>query len=122
MLVIIGLSIHLWNKRESDERARQERLYADVAAQVWVASATYRTNPERSRQFRDSLLASKGITVQQLYDFLLKHRDQPEAIDQFAYKLQTGIDSLVYVRDSLMKIAADSLKNKSIKTSDTLKK
>lgn len=120
ILGVAGLSFHLIRRHEATDRAKQEEKYANIAAQVWVASATYRNNPDQFRLFRDSLLSANGITVEQMYDFIRKHKETPEAIDQFAYKMQAGVDSLVHFQDSLRRARADSIRADSLAKADTL--
>lgn len=121
ILGVVGLSFHLVRLHEADVRAKQEEKFASIAAQVWVASATYRNNPDQFESFRDSLLSANGITVEQMYDFIRKHKEAPEAIDQFAYKMQAKVDSLVQFQDSLRRARADSIRADSLAKADTLK-
>ncbi len=59
ILLAIVLSVHLYRLHREDLRVKQEKKFADIAAQIWVASATYRNNPDRFKMFRDSLLGRK---------------------------------------------------------------
>lgn len=123
ILIAIVLSVHLLRLHEISAKAQLEKKYADVAARVWVGSATYRDNQDRFKQYRDSILKANGITIDEMYKFIKRHKEAPEAIDQFAYKLKASVDSMVFVQDSILKAVADSTSEAKARTKakDSLK-
>ena len=114
LVVVIGLGYH-YGRRYLEERgaAEQERI-ARVTAEVWVATALYRDNPDEYIRYRDSLLAAERVSRNDLEAFLDRFESRPEDYLPFAERVQKYVDSLVDIQDSLdreAKIqAADSLR------------
>jgi hypothetical protein len=106
-LVIIGLGVGgyvLWDKWSSERKALEERELALVTAQIWVATAKYRNEPEKFMHYRDSLLQATGVLRQRVLDFLKTREAEPEELFPFALKVQKLVDSLARVEDSIIKV------------------
>jgi len=105
-LLIIGLAVggyYFWNGWHAERQAVEERELALVTAQVWVATAIYRNEPERYMQYRDSVLLASGVSRERVLDFLKNRESQPEDLFPFAQKVQKLVDSLAHIEDSTLK-------------------
>lgn len=97
-------------RAEKEKRARIEDRYALVTAQIWVASAKHRANPEEFLRVRDSLLEADSLTSDDLRAFVAADSGQAEKLTPFMSLVQQYVDSLMDVEDSLLLIREDSLK------------
>jgi hypothetical protein len=105
-LVVIGLAVGgyiLWHGWRAERQAVEERELALVTAQVWVATAMYRNEPERYMQYRDSLLKASGVPRERVLDFLKNREANPEELFPFAQVVQKLVDSLARIEDSILK-------------------
>ena len=105
-LLVIGLGVggyFLWDKWQVEKQALEEQELALVTAQVWVATAKYRNEPERFMQYRDSLLQVAGVPRERVMDFLAGREAEPEELFPFAQKVQKLVDSLAHIEDSILK-------------------
>jgi len=126
--VIIGAvwwGFHFYHQYQTTHQIQLEQKYAQITAQIWVASAQYRKEPERFKAFRDSLLKKNNLSKEQLKQFIEKYKKEPEKLSRFSVNLNLQIDSLVMVEDSLLKLreVKDSLSQvnpDSLLTSDSL--
>ena len=112
MVIIAALLVAYW--RYSDYRAAEKTAYehkmALATAQVWIASATFRNDPDQFLQARDSILAACSLTVYDVNSFVELNIDQPEKLQRYTTLMQEYVDSLLDLQDSLRVAAADSLK------------
>ena len=76
-----------------------------VTAQVWIATAKYRNEPERYIQYRDSLLRASGVAREEISGYLERTGDPPEELLPFAQRVQGLVDSLYRIEDSVLKDA-----------------
>ena len=95
----------LWDKWSAQRELREQDRVALVTAQVWIATAKYRNEPERFIQYRDSLLAASGVRREEVFGFLERSGDPPEELLPFARKVQELVDSLYRIEDSVLKVA-----------------
>lgn len=94
----------LWDKWSSQRQVQEQNRVALVTAQAWIATAKYRNEPERYIQYRDSLLKASGVARKEVFDFLDRTGDPPEELLPFARRVQTLVDSLYRIEDSLLKL------------------
>jgi len=102
--VLIALAWFAWqlySTEQTREFEEQQQKYALVTAQVWVASATYRNNPDSFLSYRDSLLHSNDLTTDSLDRLLDYNRSEPEMLTPFARMVKAAVDSLVAIEDSI---------------------
>ena len=114
-LVLIALAWFAYTHYTAGQAEREETAieqYALITAQVWIASAKFRENPDRFLGYRDSLLKVNLLTTDSLDSFLEEYKNEPEGLTPFARMVKGFVDSLIAIEDSLAKpdsqIAADS--------------
>lgn len=78
--------------------------YALVTAQVWLASAEYRDDPQQFLNFRDSLLEATGLSLEKVDEYLRKYSKRPETYTPYLRLVKQYVDSLTQpMTDSLDK-------------------
>jgi hypothetical protein len=110
--IIIAAAVYLYvhfTSLRDDKETRLEQEYALVTAQIWVASARLRSQPEEFLRYRDSLLDEHSLTEQALLAFVRKDSSSPETLYPFSRLVQEMVDSLLDIEDSLALMAGDSL-------------
>ena len=85
------------------DQAEADRL-ARVVAEVWVGSAEYRHDPKRFIVWRDSILRVRGVTRDNIQDYIQKHSDATDKYYEFSQLVATQADSITKVKDSLLKL------------------
>ena len=114
LIALLGLVYHFGNKYLERRRAAEQSRIAHLTAEVWVATAKYRDDPDRYVRYRDSLMAAEHVSNDDIDDFLKRYEDKPERYLPFAQIVQSCVDSLVRIEDSLVRDAkikaADSLR------------
>lgn len=103
LLGLVWLAYTLWDNNQSAQRALEEERLAQVTAQVWVATALYRDDPERYLAYRDSLLEANNVPREKIFAFLEKHQNESEELLPFAQRVQQLVDSLSHIQDSLLR-------------------
>jgi hypothetical protein len=91
----------------TNRRIRQAQKHALVTAQVWVASARLRNEPQRFITYRDSLLTAYGLSKELIQAYLDRYKNQPEKYEDFANLVKWYVDSLSAVE--IKPIRADSI-------------
>jgi hypothetical protein len=111
--VIIVVAIYVYigymGKKEEKQAALDDR-HALVTAQIWVASAKYRANPDAFIRVRDSLLATCSLTSDALREFVYSDTGQPEDLAPFMNLVKEYVDSLLDIEDSIAMARKDSLR------------
>lgn len=97
-----------WSDRVERERSLEENRLALVTAQVWTATATYRNDSVQYLAYRDSLLESNNVSVEDLYDYIDRYKNKPEKYLPFTLKVSRLVDSLARLQDSTIRIAPSS--------------
>ncbi len=78
--------------------------YALVTAQVWLASAEYRDDPQQFLNFRDSLLEATGLSLEKVDEYLERYSKRPETYTPYLRLVKQYVDSLTQpMTDSLCK-------------------
>ena len=106
-LVILGLIALAWYTYDSVSTREMDRAtdeYALVTAQVWIASAKYRQQSEQFVSWRDSLLASRALSLEKLEEYLDLYEAQPEESYVFVHRVRGYVDSLFLIEDSLRRV------------------
>lgn len=103
LIVIAALAggYFLWDDWSTARRLADEDQVALVTAQVWIATAKYRNDPERYIEYRDSLLEANDVPRDRVYALLGRQEDQPEELLPFARKVQRLVDSIYRIEDSV---------------------
>ena len=93
-----------WQKstRIEAQRAEADRI-GQVFAEVWVASATYRDNPEKFIAYRDSLLAARGVEREEIEKYIKAHPNETEIYYDFTRTVSDKVDSMYRIIDSVLK-------------------
>ncbi len=113
VITLVILSILWYNKHKKAEFAHNTDNYALVTAQLWIATAQFRNEPEKYLSFRDSLLTAKNISIKEIEIYLKKYEETPEDYYPFTAQLKKYVDSLYIIADSVLAI-------KGIKEVDSL--
>jgi hypothetical protein len=104
---------YIFRKTTAYYEQKEAEKFAHITAQIWVATARYNDNPERYRQFRDSLLSAENISKDDLNDYLNAYQKSPEKYLLFVTAVNVKIDSIAGRQDSLLNprdgLAADSV-------------
>lgn len=105
LVVIAGIwfAYRVYTSSQSEREERLRQPYALITAQVWVASAKFRNDPERFLRFRDSLLRAHSLSTESLRGVVDSYRDEPERLDLFSAMVKKYVDSLIAIEDSLLK-------------------
>ncbi len=107
LLVIVGIIALTWYIYDSVSTREMDRAtdeYALVTAQVWVASARYRQQSEQFVTWRDSLLASRSLSLEKLQEYLDIYETQPEESFAFVHRVRVYVDSLFLIEDSVRQV------------------
>ena len=81
------------DRRETHGQLERDHL-ARVMARVWVGSAERRENPQAFLQWRDSLLATEGLTAESMAAFLRRYESNPYGYEEFTRLVSDYVDSL----------------------------
>jgi len=103
LLGLTWLAYTLWDQHTSARRALEEEQLALVTAQVWVATALYRDDPERYLAYRDSLMEASDVPREKAFALLENRESQAEELLPFAQRVQKLVDSLSHIQDSLLR-------------------
>ncbi len=104
--LVIGLAwlaYTYWDRTQSAQRAAEEEHLALVTAQVWVATALYRDDPERYLAYRDSVLEANDVPRERVFDFLESRQSEAEELHPLAGRVKQLVDSLATIQDSLIR-------------------
>ena len=108
-LVPLVLLVAVWGgyrlqkqNRIEGQKAEADRI-SQVFAEVWVASGTYRDNPEKFIAYRDSLLAAKGVKRADIDKYIKAHSDETEIYYDFTRTVSDKVDSMYRIIDSVLK-------------------
>ncbi len=101
VLGLIALAWYTYDTASTKEMDRATDEYALVTAQVWMASARYRQQPEQFIAWRDSLLAARSLSLETLEKYFDIYENQPEDYYEFAHKVRVYVESLFLIEDSL---------------------
>lgn len=81
-------------------------LYAWATARVWLASATYRYDPDSFLAYRDSLIVADSLSLDDLAAYIKLYDEEPEQYVGFAKQVNRYIDSLS--KDRLNQLSPDT--------------
>lgn len=90
--IVVGVFGYRHYQRQEYLRLAHEN--ALITAQIWVATATYRDDPEQFMVFRDSMLTSGNVSREQLDKYLTMYTDEPERYLGFAQLVKKYVDSI----------------------------
>ena len=105
VLIVAGWMVYTKYQQHTAERFHEDaERYALVTAQVWLASAEYRDDPQQFLNFRDSLLEATGLSLEKVDEYLRKYSKQPETYTPYLRLVKQYVDSLTQpMTDSLDK-------------------
>ena len=104
-LILAGWAFfHFYSDNSEIKKTDDEEKYALLTAQVWVASAKYRNEPEKYLAYRDSLLTASNLDNKKALDFIDKYEKRADELVNFASLVSQFTDSLINIEDSLSKI------------------
>ncbi len=110
VIIAAGIYAYLqYSQKRADEQAGRDREYALVTAQIWVASAKLRANPDEFARVRDSLLSASSLNRDSVLNFFKADSTTPERFSPFMTLVQDFVDSLLEIEDSLALARKDSL-------------
>ena len=93
----------IWDNRQSAQQADEEAKLALATAQVWVATALYRDDPERYLAYRDSLLEANDVPRDKVFAFLEKRESRAEELLPFTQTVKRLVDSLSRIQNALLR-------------------
>ena len=97
-----------YSGKEAAKQAALEKEYALVTAKIWVATASFRSDPEGFERYRDSILASSSLSKDDILALVQVNSEAPEELYPFTRMVQEMVDSLLEIEDSLARIRQDS--------------
>ena len=104
VIILIILSILWYNKQRKTEFAHNTDNYALITAQLWIATAQFRNEPEKYLLFRDSLLTAQKISIEEIERYLKEYEETPENYYPFTVQVKKYVDSLYIIADSVLAI------------------
>lgn len=111
-LVLIGLLWYGWSyyrKHQAEQEVQRENRIALATAQLWVASALLRHQPDEYLYYRDSLLNVNRLSEREIDRFIARFREDGVDLSTFSEKVKRLVDSLVRDRDSSRTLMIDSM-------------
>ena len=106
MLLVIVFGYFLYNRISAERQYLQTAKYAQVTAQVWIATAKFRREPERFMAYRDSLLKAHSLSMEKMQDYIDRYKSHPEEYDLFTKLVNQYVDSLSAVEMKLLQADA----------------
>ena len=92
-----------YSASRAEKAATLDLRNATVTAQVWIASAKLRSDPQNFLAYRDSLLSANNITTEEMFRYLDLFEHDLDRQSTFSQLVSKKIDSMVRVADSLRK-------------------
>jgi hypothetical protein len=111
-VVLIGLLWYGWSyyrKHQAVQEVQREDKIALTTAQLWVASALMRHQPDVYTAFRDSLMNVNRLSDEEIDRFLARYRGEDVQLSDFSEKVKHLVDSLVRQSDSSRSMMIDSM-------------
>jgi hypothetical protein len=102
LLVTIIFGYLLYDKISTERQHQQAAKHALVTAQVWIATAKFRREPERFMAYRDSLLKAHSLSRERMQDYVDRYKSQPEEYDSFTKLVNQYVDSLSAIEMRLL--------------------
>ena len=102
LLLVIVFGYFLYNKISTERQHQQAVRQALVTAQVWIATARYRLEPERFIAYRDSLLKARSLSIEKMQDYIDWYKNRPEEYDLFTRLVNQYVDSLSAIEMELL--------------------
>jgi len=102
LLLVIVFGYFLYNKISTERQHQQAVRQALVTAQVWIATAKYRLEPERFIAYRDSLLKAHSLSMEKMQDYIDRYKNRPEEYDLFTRLVNQYVDSLSAIEMELL--------------------
>jgi len=114
LLLVIVLGYPIYKRTTAERQREQAAKHALATAQVWIASAKFRHDPERFTAYRDSVLEACHLSRERIQDYLSRYKNHPEEYDLFAKLVSQYLDSLSAIEVELLQVdttaAGDSTK------------
>lgn len=101
-LLVIVFGYFLYNKISTERQHQQAVRQALVTAQVWIATAKYRLEPEGFIAYRDSLLKAHSLSMEKMQDYIDQYKNRPEEYDLFTRLVNQYVDSLSAIEMELL--------------------
>ena len=105
-LILIAIVIRGWvwwsDYTEYQQFAADEKI-AVVTAHLWIASAKYRSEPDRYLTYRDSILTANNLTIVEIDALTKKYTDDPDKYRQFSNMVKLLSDSLYQVEQAALR-------------------
>ncbi|UCC45520.1 MAG: hypothetical protein JSU65_06270 [Candidatus Zixiibacteriota bacterium] len=103
VIVLVGgwQAYSLYEDLSREQRAAKDRELALVTAQVWVATAHFRDEPEKYLEYRDSILAAHNLTREEMFSLISRCESDPDGLMPFTQAVNDLVDSLIQRQDSL---------------------
>jgi hypothetical protein len=98
LIVLVLGGWYYWHERQQARREENARFHALITAEVWLATARYRDDPEAFKAYRDSVLGANGISLEAMNEYIDRYSRQPEKYVVYARLVNKYIDSLENVR------------------------
>jgi len=107
LVLVVWLGYTRYGNWQAQRQERVNSRHALVTAQMLVATARYRSDPDRYMAYRDSALAANGLSTERMFQYLQRFQQRPEKYHAFTVAVNYYVDSLYLIEDSLRRGAAN---------------
>lgn len=110
-IVLIGLAIlgyRFWDQQRETRATERTENMARTTAEVWVAAAEFHDEPEAFLSWRDSVLALKGLSKEEMQKYLDRYEKKSEEYLRFTRLVSYYVDSIVAVSEGREPPSRDS--------------
>lgn len=103
LVAVVWFGYRGWSKMHASAQADEIQRLSQAVAEVWIASATHRADPDKFVAYRDSLLKAKGLTLEDVESYIKSRESNDEAAYLFAQTVSRKVDSMYRIIDSTLK-------------------
>ena len=111
LITVLWFAYSTYDKYRTKKFAAEADHRALVTAQVWVASAEFRSDPAKYLAWRDSTLKANSLPPSEMGDYLRLLQGKSASRQEFASRINHYVDSLAALRDSLRRLEEKRLRD-----------
>ncbi len=104
VIIIVAYSYNYYNTAKTLKLQSDTEKFSIITAQIWIASAQYRNDPERFIEYRDSLLEISDIKADEIKKYIDHYEKKSEEFYPFTTRVKKCVDSLYKIADSIRQI------------------
>ena len=98
IIVVAIIGVFFYNRWRTTQASEIRERCAQATAHIWLATATFRDDPEQFLTFRDSILRDHGLTTEEVQAYTSQDAAEPERYAAFVSRVNDLVDSLIAVR------------------------